>query len=159
MAAPDIQSSRRMHIASSDDARALVGGVLKTLQELEGILTLETDLLSRGHLRQGLEYEARKSELGGFYMQGLENIKANAVALARLAPDQIKTLRQAHHNFEDVLDLNQTVLATTKAISEGLVKTLADEVSKPDRPTTYGATGLNTWYASKAEPLLVSKKL
>jgi hypothetical protein len=159
MAGLESHVQRRVNVTNSDDAAKLVGGVLETLQELEGVLNVETDLLSQGHLREGLECEPRKSELGGVYMQGLENIKANAVALARLAPAHIKTLKQAHHNFEQILDLNQTVLATAKAISEGLVKTLADEMSKQTRPTTYGATGQNTRYATKTEPLLVSKNL
>ena len=71
-------------------------------------------------------------------MQGLEVAKANAVALKRFHPDGVEMLRVAHRRFTAAVEANQAVLASAKTVSEGLIKSLAEEIGRAQMPAGYG---------------------
>jgi hypothetical protein len=94
-------------------------------------------------------------------MADLQAIKANAVALARFAPDALERLRQEHGRFGRVVQTNQTVLATARAVTESLIKTIADDLARATRPQVYGASGTMAGDSrrGRGEPLIVSKRM
>lgn len=143
------------------DAVQLVDAILALLRDLEGVLEAETAHVRVGRIREGLTDDGRKGELGTRYMAGLETVKANAVALARLAPDALETLRQAHARFGCVVQMNQTVLATARAVTEGLIRGLADDLGRATRPSVYGASGamVGASGAHRTEPVVLSRRL
>ena len=112
-----------------------------------------------GESATGLAEEARKSELASAYMRGLEAVKANAIALARFAPEALARLKAAHGAFGRVVETNQTVLATARAVSENLVKGVADEMNRLSRPQGYGLPGAQAPRPQRSEPLILSKTL
>jgi hypothetical protein len=153
----------RPRIANPDEARALVETVLDTLMSLSHVIGEETQLMRDGQIGEALSREARKTELSGRYMRGLEVVKANAVALARFAPDDVKRLKGAHQSFGELLETNQAVLATARAVSETIVRGLASEAGRSGQPqgytrNGYGA-GADTGRPASAGPILVSKSL
>lgn len=123
------------------EAKGLIPAVMAAMEALERLLAEETTLLKAGRLADGLAHEARKMELAGAYMQGLEAIKANALFLSRVAPEQIGALRAAHGRFSAALEINHTVIATARAVSEGLLRTLAAEASGGAKASGYGPPG------------------
>ncbi len=149
-----------MRVASRTDAEQLVTGVLTAMGDLEALLKAETDHVRVGRFPEGLSQEARKMELTGSYMQGLEAIKANAIALARLAPDALERLKAAHVGFGRTVQDNQTVLATARAVSESLVKGIAEEMNRHARPQGYGpASAAAPRRPAAGSPLVLSKSL
>lgn len=145
-------------------ATALVAQVMANLQALEAVLDAETALVRKGRLREGLKDTAAKSALLGAYLQGLETAKANAIALARFAPDAIEGLKVAHRRFAVVIETNQQVLATARSVAENLVKTLAQDMSRSQVATVYGvASTAPSPYgragAARSQPLLLSRNL
>jgi hypothetical protein len=86
-------------------------------------------------------------------------VKGNAVALARLAPDALDRLRKAHQAFGQVVQANQVVLATARAVSETLVKGIAEEMNRQARPQGYAPPGAAAKPAVTSAPLVVSKRL
>ena len=141
---------------SREDAERFVAAFAGTMTRLEGVLAEETAHLAAGRIREGLAREAEKSELAAGYLQGLEHAKANAVALARFAPAAVAALRGAHERFRAAVVANQAVVATARAVSEGLVKSVADEVARQARPRGYGsASPVN----APARPLVFSARL
>ena len=146
-------------ILGRDDAERLVAGVLATMADLEKILANETAHVRVGRIRDGLAEESRKSELATAYMRGLETVKANAIALARFAPEALQRLKAAHAGFSRAVETNQTVLATARAVSESLVKSVADEMNRLSRPQGYGPAGPQATRYQKSEPLVLSKTL
>jgi hypothetical protein len=147
-------------VTSRDEAERLVGAVLATMADLERLLQAETAQIRVGRIRDGLAEEARKSELATTYLRGLETVKANAVALARFAPDAVERLRKGHAGFGRVVEANQTVVATARAVSESLIKSLSDEVNRAARPQTYApARPAAAAYGPRNEPLVISKRL
>ncbi len=154
---PAAQAAAR--ILSREDAERLVASVLATMGDLEKVLASETDHIRVGRIRDGLAEEARKSELASAYMRGLETVKANAIALARFAPEALEKLKAAHAGFGRAVETNQTVLATARAVSESLVKGVADEMNRQSRPQGYGPPGVQGARPQRSEPLIVSKSM
>jgi hypothetical protein len=145
-------------VTSRPDAERLVAAVLATLGALESTLAEETALVRVGKIRDGLAQEERKSELAARYLRELEGVKANAVALARFAPDAVERLKAAHAGFNRTVETNRTVLATARAVSEGLVKTVSDELARASRPAAYGPAARPARAAINA-PLVLSRSL
>lgn len=153
-----------LRVLGRPEAERLVAELLAVMGELELVLEAETAQLRIGRVRDGLAQEARKSELAGAYLRGLEGVKANAIALARFAPDALDRLRGAHARFGRALEANQVVLATARAVSEGLIKELAGEMNRARRPAGYAPAGYAAQGAAQAraagaEPLVLSRRL
>ncbi len=153
------QAPAAPRVLGRDDAERLVAGVLATMADLEKVLANETAHVRVGRIRDGLAEDARKSELASAYMRGLEAVKANAIALARFAPEALDRLKAAHGAFGRIVETNQTVLATARAVSESLVKGVADEMNRLSRPQGYGPAGPHAPRPQRSEPLILSKTL
>ena len=91
----DGRTPQPVRIAGRAEAEQLVAGVLATMGDLEALLEAETGHVRVGRFREGLSQEARKAELSAAYLQGLEAVKANAIALARFAPAALASLKDA----------------------------------------------------------------
>jgi hypothetical protein len=152
------QTPRAERVQTPADADRLVASTLSTMEDLGALLTREAEAIRAGRLREGLAEEARKGELATAYFMAIETVKANAVALARFAPAGVKTLRAAHERFGAAVAANQTVLATARAVSEGLVRSLSEELSRAERPQTYAPAG-SAGRPAAGGPLLVSRSL
>jgi hypothetical protein len=152
-------TAQTMRVAGRADAELLVAGVLAILTDLEALLETETGHVRVGRFREGLSQEIRKNELTASYIQGLEAIKANAVALARFAPEALERLKEVHSRFGRIVDANRVVLATARAVSESLVKGIADEMNRQARPQAYAPARLAPHRPPSSEPLVVSKSL
>lgn len=152
----------RPRVSTSLEADALVEAVLEALAALSHVVGEETGLIKAGKLDEAMQREARKSELAGVYMKGVEQIKLNAVALARFAPEKVKRLKAAHLAFQDLIELNQTVLATARAVSESIVRDLAAENNRPMRAGGYGpaaTVGAGVFARPNSGPLVISRNL
>ena len=152
----------RPRIADALSARALVEAVLEALGALSHLVGEETELVRAGRLPEAMTREPRKTELAGIYMRGVEQVKLNAVALARFVPEQVKRLKDAHLAFQGLIETNQIVLATARAVSESIVRDLAADANKPMRANGYGpaaTVGAGVFARPNSGPLVVSRQL
>ena len=152
----------RPRIADALGARALIEAVLEALGALSHLVGEETELVRAGRLPEAMTREPRKTELAGIYMRGVEQVKLNAVALARFVPDQVKRLKDAHHAFQGLIETNQIVLATARAVSDSVVRDLAADANRPMRANGYGPTatvGAGAFARPNSGPLVVSRQL
>lgn len=152
----------RPRISTPLEARALIEAVLEALSALSHLVGEETELVRAGRLPEAMAREPRKAELAGIYMRGVEQVKLNAVALARFAPDQVTRLKLAHVGFQALIDINQLVLATARAVSESIVRDLASDAGKPSRAAGYGpasTVGAGVFARPNAGPLVISRRL
>ena len=159
---PDRIVDERPRIAAVPEANALLEAVLETLTSLSHIVGEETELLRAGRLPEAMAREPRKAELAGVYMRGVEQVKLNAVALARFAPAQVQRLKSAHADFQALLATNQIVIATARAVSETIVRDLAAEAHRPVRAPGYGpaaSVGAGAFARPSVGPLTVSRSL
>ncbi|MDR7038217.1 hypothetical protein J2X36_002976 [Methylobacterium sp. BE186] len=151
-----------LRIADRAGAETLVAEVMGIMQALETVLGEESAHVRAGRLREGIGLSERKSALAAAYFQGAESAKLNAVALARFAPQGVESLKAAHRRFAQVVEANQTVLATAKTVSEGLIKSLADEIGRARAPSVYGSPSTSpSPYGSgtRSGPLVLSRSL
>jgi hypothetical protein len=146
-------------VASRAEAEALVDGTLATLAALEAVLAEETALIRVGKVAEALAGEERKGALAAGYFRALEAVKANAVALARFAPGASERLRAAHGAFGRTLEANRMVIATARAVAEGLIKTVSGELDRMSRPSTYGRGLAAAAHPARSGPLVLSKTL
>ena len=152
----------RPRVGTPQEARALLDATIDALTSLSHIVGEETELLLAGRLPDAMAREPRKAELAGIYMRGVEQVKLNAVALARFAPEQVRRLKAAHADFQALLETNQIVLATARAVSESIVRDLATEAHRPTRAPGYGPTatlGAGLFARPTAGPLAISRRL
>ncbi|MGX7704868.1 hypothetical protein [Methylobacterium sp. Gmos1] len=156
---------RPVPVADAAAAERLVAETLTTMRELETLLGRESDHIRVGRLAEGLAEAPQKTALAGAYLQGLQAVKANAVALARFAPDGVARLREAHGRFSETVAANQAVLATARAISEGLLRNLSAELTRNAEPKGYG-TGYggsrpapSPYGHRRSAPLVLSRSL
>lgn len=162
MSAAERILDERPRISGPGEARALVEGVLEALAALAHLVGEETGLVRAGRLPEAMTREPRKTELAGIYMRGVEQVKLNAVALARFAPAEVKRLKEAHHAFQGLIETNQIVLATARAVSESVIRDLAADANKPMRANGYGPTakvGAGVFARPNSGPLVVSRQL
>lgn len=152
----------RPRIAGALEAHALIEAVLETLAALSHLVGEETELVRVGRLPEAMEREPRKAELAGVYMRGVEQVKLNAVALARFVPEEVRRLKAAHIAFQNLIETNQIVLATARAVSESIIRDLATDANRPARAAGYGpavSVGAGAFARPNAGPLMVSRRL
>lgn len=154
-----MRETQAPRIAGARDAADLADAVMETMRTLGALLDEETALLRAGKVSAALKLEARKGELAGAYMKGLESIKANALAIARHAPDSMTALKQAHEAFSQTIALNHAVLATAHAVSEGIVRGLANEAAATPRASGYGPGPAPKSAGPAVQSIAVSRKL
>ncbi|GGH26510.1 hypothetical protein GCM10007036_34360 [Alsobacter metallidurans] len=152
--------SNATRIASAADAERFAGQMIDVMQTLERIIGEETALLKHSRLREATTLTQAKTDASRHYVHALEALRANAVALARWAPAAVPKLKAVQRSLSDAVQINMAVIATTRSVSESIVRTLAQQVAAPRTLTTYGAAGA----AAKpnrpvATPLLVSRSL
>lgn len=157
-----MQRAEPLRVGDRITAEALVAGVLGNMAALEAVLAEEAAYVREGRLQEGVAAAEPKAALAAAYMQGLEVAKANAVALKRFHPDGVEALRTAHRWFTAAVEANQTVLASAKTVSEGLIKTLAEEIGRAQLPSGYGRqTPAPSPYGRgvRSGPLVLSRNL
>ncbi|TNC07853.1 hypothetical protein FF100_30885 [Methylobacterium terricola] len=156
--------ARPAPVADAGAAERLIADTLSTMRDLEALLMRESDHVRVGRLAEGLSEAPQKTALAGAYLQGLQAVKANAVALARFAPEGIAALREAHGRFSHAVAANQAVLATARSVSEGLLRSLSAEITRSGEPKGYG-TGYggrpapSPYGRTRSAPLVLSRSL
>src|SRR3954454_4582268 len=109
-------------IANARDAEHLVSGILDVMTRLSEVVGKETDLLKTYRLRDAAALADAKAEAGRHYVHALEQLKGNAIALARWAPAAVARLKAAQGVLADLLEVNMAVLATARSVSEGIIR-------------------------------------
>ena len=150
----------RRPIETKAEAEELIKQLSETLEALLRIIEHETALVRAGSVGQASRIEAQKAELAGKYHAATERVKQNAKVLAALVPAQLDELRRRHDMFRPLLQINLTVLATAHAVSQSIIRGVAEEVSRKAAPSTYGMSGRpNALAPSAAKPVTLSRTL
>ncbi len=153
-------SNRAPAIASAAEGEQLVSRLRGTIDALLGVLDQETALVRAGKLRAATSVAPVKSDLARAYAADAEQVKANAAFLCAHVRRPFDELRARHETFRARLQMNLTVLATAHAVSEGLIRGVAGEMTRKSSPQTYGHSGrANPPGRSAAQPIAISRTL
>lgn len=126
---------------AGNDVRNLASTLIELMDALTAVLQQETELVTAGKLRAASELAAAKADLAGRYQAASVRLKAAGRGRFAAEPTLSADLRARHERFRGLLQLNQTVLATAHAVSEGLIRGAAGEVARKATPQGYGARG------------------
>ena len=147
-------------IASLNEAEGLITHLMSVMDAMLNVVEDETNLVRVGKLSAAARLVPSKQELSQLYLADTQRLKASQPFLARTAPDVLSALRKRHDQFQAVLQLNLTVLATAHAVSEGIMRGVSDSLARRSMPTCYGATGRTaTPQARHSQPLTISRVL
>ncbi|WP_293863750.1 hypothetical protein [uncultured Alsobacter sp.] len=146
-------------VTSPRDAEAMVEALIGLMGSLNRVVLDETELLRASRLREAATLADAKSDAAKAYVQGLDALKSNAIALARWAPASVARLKQAQASLAEALSVNMAVLATARSVSEGIVRSLAAEVDAPRTLNTYGQGRQRPASRQSPGPLMISKSL
>lgn len=158
---PDLIASApsQRRITTPDEARGFVVEMLTSIEQMEQVIALETDMMKAGRVRDALALDREKNEKSGQYLRFMQTLKANAVALARFAPADIEKLKKAHAGLTSLLTLNQQVIATVKSVSENLVRGVQEETASARSLSTYGPGAHVARHTPAHSPLALSVQL
>jgi hypothetical protein len=147
-------------IASVGEAQHAIANLERIMDSLLSTVEEETALVRGGRIKEATHLAPVKTELAGFYLSETERLKAGKNFMQRTLPDALATLRRRHEAFQALLQVNLTVLATAHAVSEGIVRSVSDEINRTQVPQTYGSTGRATVAKPKnRQPIAISRTL
>jgi flagellar biosynthesis/type III secretory pathway chaperone len=137
-------------IQTAAEGAQLMAQLAELLEALLDVVEEETELVRNGRIVDVTRLEPKKAELAGQYYAAAQRLKANAKFLSAALPDKVAALRHRHDVFRSLLQINLTVLATAHAVSEGIVRGVAGEITRKAAPQTYGVSGRATAPAPNA---------
>lgn len=149
-------------VSSRPEAEQLISEIQETMTALLAVLTAETKLVRATKLREAARLADDKARLVSAYADATATMRANADTLRQMVPDRVARLRQRHEAFREDLRLNMAVLSTAKAVSENLLRDVAQEMAAKDAPTGYAANGripAGRLAPARARPLAVNRAL
>ena len=127
--------------ADRKSAEALCTRILTTMDQLNAVLERETELVRAGKLIKASDLQPNKTSLAAVYVADMNDARANALALGRLAPDDVAQLHRRHKEFRAMLQINMAVLATAREVSEDIMKSVAQAVGAKETASGYSLSG------------------
>lgn len=147
-------------MTTAAEAEAAITQVAELINQLSGVIEQETTLVHAGKIRKAAALGTAKGELAGRLLPAAERLKANAKFLGGVTPAAASALQRVQEAFRTVLQKNMIVLATSHAVSEGIVRRLSGDLARKAAPQVYGASGRTTAPNPKhSKPLAISKVL
>ncbi|MBO6827763.1 MAG: hypothetical protein JJ879_16300 [Sneathiella sp.] len=111
------------------------------IARLHQILEFENELLSLKNAKAMSEHQSEKTRLVAIYNQQMTLLSSNPEQYKKYPKADVEELKQVSQGFYEILDAHFRKLSSVKTVSEGIVKAVADEVSKKNGPPpTYNAT-------------------
>jgi hypothetical protein len=105
------------------------------------VIEQESGLVRSGRLTEAAKLASQKSAAAGVYLAGAQRLKDHLPGLRTELAGVLVGMKDRHAAFQALLQRNLTVLATAQAVSEGIMRGVAAEVTKSAAPSTYGASG------------------
>lgn len=147
-------------ISTAAEAESAIAQVADLIEKLHGLVEQETALVHAGKVRKACALAPTKSALAGQLFAAGERLKANAKFLVRAAPTSAAALQRRQEAFRAVLQRNMIVLATSHAVSEGIVRRLSGDLARKASPQVYSASGRTLAPNPKrGQPLAISRVL
>jgi hypothetical protein len=147
-------------IATEAEAAAVMDELGRLMTELCEIVGQETELVRAGRLTSAAKVADRKSELARAFLHNASRVRAGMRHLTHNAPQMLDALRAQHEQFRAKLQANLTVLATARAVSEGILRGVSNEMARRRTVQTYGASGRHQTQARRpATPIALSRSL
>ncbi len=142
------------------EARTVAVTLLDTMTALLAVIERETELVRAGKVADAMTLQPQKTDLSRRYASAISHLKISQPYMAKATPDLLKALHQHHDVFRGMLQINLTVLATSHAVTEGIVRGVNAEVQRRNAPQTYNAYGQRSAPGPRnLTPIAISRSL
>ena len=141
MTLPHAQPGTPDPLPSAMSAVDLCQSLENSMEVLIELIEQECELVRAGKLDQAQAVHATKAKCAQAYVEAHRLVKTQAERLHLEAPQAVAALNHRHQEFRSLLQLNMAALVAAKAVSEDLVRTVAESAGQAARPETYGAAG------------------
>lgn len=133
--------------------------ILDLTKRLSDLVEREIALIEAREPQRIGDLEEERSRLTTLYAREMQAVKSDPAAVRQAGRDRIARLRDETHAFNASLDRHQRLIARMRRVTEGIVKTVADEAARQRTPkTVYGAGGTAA-YARQATPIAINRKV
>jgi len=147
-------------VADVAEMTAVMVNLGKLMPELCEIIDSETELVRAGRVAAAAKAGERKAELARAFVHDIARVRASGSHLASVAAPLRDSLRQQHELLCARLQVNLTVLATARAVSESILRGVSSELAKRSTVQTYGESGRRHVQTVRAAiPIAVSRCL
>ena len=147
-------------ITTTVEAERAIDDLSALIEKLSGLMEQETALVHTGKVSVAVGLGQTKSELAHQLYTSGERLKVNAKFLLQSVPARCAALTRVQEAFRAVLQKNLIVLATTHAVSEGIMRRLSGDLARKSSPQVYGSSGRAAAPNPKfGHPLAVSRTL
>jgi hypothetical protein len=160
MTAQAIPTAALTPVSNAVDAERLIVSLTNSMSSLLVMIEEETALVRTGRLREAAVIEHEKGDYARSYVIDMLRLKASKAFAVQASVASLDAFRKRHMVFQEALKTSLTVLATSHAVSEGLIRGVSDEMARKAAPTTYGASGRYMGPApSASQPIALSRSL
>lgn len=125
---------------------------------LTALLEREIALIEAKTPAKLAELEDERNRLSLLYTREMQTMASNADAFRALPKEMLGQLRDETKTFHALLDRHQRLVARMRRVTEGIVKTIADEAQRQKSPRTGYAPGGRA-PSSGAVPLAINAKI
>jgi len=136
-----------------------VDTLLDITRRLTALLEREMALIEAKTPARLSELEEERSRLSLLYSREMQAVAANPAEFRTLPQDRLTKLRDETKTFHELLDRHQRMVARARRVTEGIVKTIADEAQRQKSPRAGYAPGGQVSGRATAAPLAINAKI
>lgn len=133
--------------------------ILDITRRLTALLEREMALIEAKTPARLSEFDDERSRLSLLYSREMQAVAANPGDFRALPRDRVAALRDETSSFHTLLDRHQRLVARMRRVSEGIVKTIADEAQRQKNPRAGYAPGGLTSGRTTAAPLAINARV
>ncbi len=133
--------------------------ILDITRRLTSLLEREMAMIEARTPARLSELEDERSRLSLLYSREMQAVAANAADLRVSPPERLAILRDETKGFHTLLDRHQRMVARMRRVTEGIVKTIADEAQRQKNPRAGYAAGGQAAGRTGAAPLAINAKV
>jgi hypothetical protein len=133
--------------------------ILDLTRRLSALVEREITLLQTRQPHRLAEHEEERTRLSLLYAREMQAMRADPAAARALDKRRIEQLKEDTAAFNAALDRHKRLVARMRRVTEGIIKSIADEAVRQKAPrSVYGATGY-TATTKAAAPLAVNRRV
>ncbi|MEO0635949.1 MAG: flagellar protein FlgN, partial [Pseudomonadota bacterium] len=144
--------------SSLKDVEEFSNSLTKAMDDLTEVIEAETDLVRAGKLVAATSLQPKKNQHAETYIALVTRAKTHAQSIRQLSPSLAQHLSSAQAVFKSTLQINMAALATAREVSEGLIKGVAKNMARAEKPKTYtSAAAPSAAYQAPATGVAVNR--
>jgi len=128
---------------SQDNTNNPVVTLASLMRRLSDVISAENEHIRAHRPAEARKLHEEKGKLSAAYTREMELVRKNGGITAFGNADQLRDLKRQTQTFSRLVDDHRKLVERSRAITEGMIKAISEEVSRRNRPAqTYGKNAL-----------------